>query len=166
MAGLLNLEKTLQVLESYAVEFRNMYQDNLIRSDRIASGELLNSVEARVEAHGTVYEVQLLLEDYWKYVEDDTRPHWPPRDAILRWIRMKPVLPRPDAYGRVPTPQSLAYLISRKIARSGTRGSHDMRKTQQVMNADIRRRLEEAFARDVSETFARILQIEINTIGR
>ena len=66
MAGLLNLENTLQVLESYAVEFRNMYQDNLIRSDRIASGELLNSVKARVEARGTVYEVQLLLEDYWK----------------------------------------------------------------------------------------------------
>ena len=41
-----------------------------------------------------------------------------------------------------------------------------MRKTQQVMNADIRQRLEEAFARDVSETFARILRIEINTIGR
>ena len=168
MDGLLRLDNTERVLQEYAVEFRNMYQDNLIRSDRIASGELLNNIRTQVRVNGTTYEVLLTLSDYWKYVEDDTRPHWPPRNAILQWVRIKPVIPRPDAYGRIPTPQSLAYLISRKIARFGTEGSHDLRKTQQVMNADIRQRLEEAFALDVSESFARFIRLEfpVNTLKR
>lgn len=164
----LRLTNTMKVLQEYAVEFRNMYQDNLIRSDRIASGELLNSIEAQVTVNGTAYEVQLRLADYWKYVEEDTRPHRPPLAPILEWVRVKPVLPRPDAYGRIPTPESLAYLISRKIAQSGTEGSHDLRKTQQVMNADIRQRLEEAFALDVSESFSRLIRLEfsVNTLKR
>ena len=168
MDGLLRLDNTERVLEEYAVEFRNMYQDNLIRSDRIASGELLNNIRTQVRVNGTTYEVLLTLSDYWKYVEDDTRPHWPPRNAILQWVRIKPVIPRPDAYGRIPTPESRAYLISRKIARSGTEGSHDLRKTQQVMNADIRQRLEEAFALDVSESFSRLIRLEftVNTLKR
>ena len=168
MDGLLRLDNTERVLQEYAVEFRNMYQDNLIRSDRIASGELLNNIRTQVRVNGTTYEVLLTLSDYWKYVEDDTRPHWPPRNAILQWVRIKPVIPRPDAYGRIPTPQSLAYLISRKIARFGTEGSHDLRKTQQVMNADIRQRLEEAFALDVSESFSRLIRLEfpVNTQKR
>lgn len=168
MDGLLKLDNTERVLQEYAVEFRNMYQDNLIRSDRIASGELLNNIRTQVRVNGTTYEVLLTLSDYWKYVEEDTRPHWPPRNAILRWVRIKPVIPRPDTYGRIPTPESLADLISRKIARSGTEGSHDLRKTQQVMNADIRQRLEEAFALDVSESFSRLIRLEfqVNTLKR
>lgn len=163
MAELLRFENIGRVLQEYAVEFRNMYQDNLIRSDRIASGELLNSVSAFVELGGAAYEVKLRLADYWKYVEEDTRPHWPPRDAILRWVRMKPVIPRPDAGGRLPTPEQLAFMISRKISRYGTEGTHDLRHTKEAMNKDIRRRLEEAFALDVSESMARLVRIEFNT---
>lgn len=166
MAELLRLDNVERVLQEYAVEFRNMYQDNLIRSDRIASGELLNSIEAHVEIQGTAYEVKLILADYWKYVEEDTRPHWPPKSAILKWIQMKPVLPRPDANGKIPTPESLAYLISRKIARYGTQGSHDLQKTQQTMNRDIRQRLEEALTLDVSESVARLVRVELNTANR
>lgn len=161
MAEILSLENTVRVLQEYAVEFRNMYQDNLIRSDRIASGELLNSIEAEVSAHGLTYEVQLRLADYWKYIEDDTKPHWPPRNAILQWIRIKPVLPRPDRSGKIPTQESLAFLISRKIARVGTRGSHDLEKTKTEMNRDIRQRLETAFSQDVSESFARLIRVEL-----
>ena len=156
----LRLTNTMKVLQEYAVEFRNMYQDNLIRSDRIASGELLNSIEAQVTVNGTAYEVQLRLADYWKYVEEDTRPHWPPLAPILEWVRVKPVLPRPDASGKLPGPEQLAYLISRKIARFGTTGTHDLQKTQETMNRDIRQRLEEAFTKDLSEEMASFIQIE------
>lgn len=164
----LRLPNTMKVLQEYAVEFRNMYQDNLIESDRIASGELLNSIEAQVTVNGTAYEVQLRLADYWKYVEEDTRPHWPPLAPILEWIRVKPVLPRPNASGKLPGPEQLADLIRRKIARFGTQGSHDLQKTQETMNRDIRQRLEAAFSLDVSESFARFLRLEFrsNTAGR
>ena len=61
---LINLEHVRGVLEEYAQAVRNLYQDNLIRSDRIASGDLLNSVEYRVIQDGAEYEVQLSLAEY------------------------------------------------------------------------------------------------------
>lgn len=39
---LLRFNALEKVLYDYAVEVRNLYQDNLIQSDRIASGDLLN----------------------------------------------------------------------------------------------------------------------------
>lgn len=159
---LLQLTHTQEVLSSYAVEFRNAYQDNLIRSGRIASGELLNGIEARVIVSSNEYEVQLTLQDYWRYVEEDTKPHWPPKDAILRWIQIKPVIPRPDRNGRIPTTTGLAYLISRKIARFGTEGSHDLERTKTALNDRFRADLEQALALDVSESFVRLVRIEFH----
>ena len=151
MADTITFHNVLAVLRDYAAEVRNLYQDNLIRHDRIASGGLLNSAECRVNIGDRSYEVVMTLEDYWRYVEEDTRPHWPPVDAILRWIQIKPVIPRPDAAGRIPTPRQLAYLIGRKIARKGTEGSHDLADAVEEMNRRYADRLSEALGADVSE---------------
>lgn len=149
MNELVNLDRLRNVLEEYAVAVRNLYQDNLVKSGRIASGDLLNSVECHVALENQEFVVSLTLRDYWQYVEEDTRPHWPPRDAILSWIQVKPVLPRPDAQGRIPTPQSLAFLIQRKIATEGTKGSHDLAKAVEEMNAQYRARIAEALGHDM-----------------
>lgn len=151
MADMLNFDNVLKVLQDYAVEVRNLYQDNLIRHDRIASGGLLNSAECRVDVGDRSFEVVMSLEDYWRYVEEDTRPHWPPVSAILRWVQVKPVIPRPDAAGRIPTPRQLAYLIGRKIAMKGTKGSHDLADAVAEMNNRYRERLSEAFGADISD---------------
>lgn len=148
---MISFDNVLAVLQDYAAEVRNLYQDNLIRHDRIASGGLLNSAECRVNIGDRSYEVVMTLEDYWRYVEEDTRPHWPPVDAILRWVQIKPVIPRPDAAGCIPTPRQLAYLIGRKIAREGTEGSHDLADAVVQMNERYRERLSEALGADVSE---------------
>lgn len=158
MADMLNFDNVLKVLQDYAVEVRNLYQDNLIRHDRIASGGLLNSAECRVDVGDRSYEVVMTLEDYWKYVEYDTRPHWPPVSAILRWVEIKPVIPRPDAAGRIPTPRQLAYLIGRKIAREGTKGSHDLADAVADMNDRYRERLSEALGEDISEYISYIFK--------
>ena len=84
MDELLNTENLRAVLEEYGVAVRNLYQDRLILHDRIATGDLLNSVETRVEYNGTAYEVKMDLADYWRYVEMDTEPHWPPPSAEER----------------------------------------------------------------------------------
>lgn len=149
MNELVNLDRLRDVLEEYAVAVRNLYQDNLVKSGRIASGDLLNSVECHVALDNQEFVVSLTLRDYWQYVEEDTKPHWPPRDAILSWIQVKPVLPRPDAQGRIPTPQSLAFLIQRKIATEGTKGTHDLAKAVEEMNAQYRARIAEALGHDM-----------------
>lgn len=149
-----NLEK---VLEEYGRELRNKYQDNLINSDRLASGELLNSVEYIVEKDNMHISVSLQLADYYKYVEYDTKPHWPPLDKIKEWIRVKPILPQPDKNGKLPTPDQLAYLIGRKINELGTTGSNDLHNAVDEINDRFLQLIEEAITKDVEETATVIL---------
>lgn len=129
MNELLDTAELEAVLQELGEDVRQGYMDELLQHDRKATGTLLDSVTAIVDVQGEVYEVKLQLADYWKYVEEGTTPHWPPRKAILDWIKAKPVIPRPDSKGRIPSQESLAFLISRKIARVGTEGSHDLQKT-------------------------------------
>ncbi len=158
MDGHLKLERVQAVLQEFSVEIAEEYRGNLVKHDRKASGGLLNSISVTVETSGTVVEVRMRLEEYWKYVEEGTRPHWPPRSAILRWIEVKPVIPRPDQRGRIPTPKQLAFLISRKIARVGTKGSKDLESAKQSVMDRFRARLEEALGRDAQEYFIRIVR--------
>lgn len=130
---LIKYDHLREVLERYAVELRNEYQDNLIRSDRVASGDLLNTVEYEVKDKNGTYTVSLRLQDYWKWVESGRPPterggNGDLRTAILEWIKIKPVLPHTDKNGKLPTPQQLAYLISRKIHKEGYEGTQDLRK--------------------------------------
>ena len=137
----------LAAVTDYAQRFEAMYKDRLLGHDRLASGDLLNSIHARVVAQGVTIAVDVDLAKHWQYVEWDTRPHWPPPDALLRWITVKPVIPRPDSRGRIPTPRQLAFLIGRKIAQKGTKGTHDLYDTVEQLNTDY----EEIFARAIAE---------------
>lgn len=141
MNELLDTAELEAVLQELGEDVRKGYIETLLRNDHRATGELINSVTAVVDVQGEVYEVKLQLADYWKYVEDDTQAHWPPRGAILKWIKAKPVIPRPDERGRIPKPEQLAFLIRRAIAgkspnqaylknpQGGTIGTHDLQKT-------------------------------------
>lgn len=163
-------ENLNKVLEEYAIELRNKYQDNLINSDRLASGELLNSVEYIIQKDSYSISVSLQLAEYWKYVEYDTKPHWPPVDKIKEWIRVKPILPD-NRFGKLPTPDQLAFLIGRKIAgespnnlEGGTKGSNDLHNAVDEVNARFLELIEEAITKDIDETATVILTEYFSTI--
>lgn len=166
-----NLEK---VLKEYAIELRNKYQDNLINSDRLASGELLNSVDFVntdiIQKDNISISVSLQLAEYWKYVEYNTKPHWPPVDKIKEWIRVKPILPD-NRFGKLPTPDQLAFLIGRKIAgespnnlEGGTKGSNDLHNAVEEINARFMELIEEAITKDVDEASTVILTEYFSTL--
>ena len=134
MDDILKFDNLLAVLEEYAIAIRNQYQDNLIDNDHVASEQLLNNVNYIITKEGNEISVSLRLQDYWKYVECDTKPHFPPVDKIREWIRIKPVLPYPDNNGKLPTENQLAYLIGRKISEEGTTGTHDLREAVTKIN--------------------------------
>ena len=157
MADLIQFDNLRAVLEEFAGEFRDTYRASLLEHDRITqhgTDRLVDSVEANdVKAMVTegdrAFEVTINLKEYWKWVENDTAPHWPPPSAILRWVEIKPVIPYPDAKGRIPSPRSLAFLIGRKISRDGTTGSHDLRDSRETVLARFRTRIRVAMAKDV-----------------
>lgn len=137
-----------RVLTEYAERAVALYKDKLKGSNRIATGELIDSVRSEVKVGDTYIAVDLHLADYWKYVEWDTKPHWPPSGSLLKWIEAKPIIPTPDKRGKLPTPQSLDYLIRRKISKVGTKGTHDLATTIDELNAQFMPRIYEAIDAD------------------
>ena len=150
-------EKTYEVLKDYAIELRNTLQDSYITDDRIATGDLLNSVEYIIEKDDRQIEVSLQLKEWWKYVEEDTKPHFPPPDAMLNYIKAKPILPKPDRNGKLPTPNQLAYLIGRKISEVGTTGTHNVRDTVRLMNERYEEKIGQAISEDINNELDVIL---------
>lgn len=156
-----NLRK---VLGDYINEVKSLYQDNLIKSDHLATEHLLNSVETVMEVGNTYVMVGLKLEDYWKYVEYDTKPHWPPEEAILQWIRVKPIIPT-EKNGRVPTEKQLSFLIRRAIAgespnpdiKGGTKGTGDLEDAVKAVNRHYESIIIDAITQDLGEGLTAIL---------
>lgn len=138
------------VLEEYAAALLADYRDKLLPHN--AGGDLITTATARVStATGMTWDVIFNLQDYWKYIEDGTRPHWPPPGSLLPWIRVKPVIPRPDDKGRLPTEKQLDFLIRRKIAREGTQGSHDLERAERDVLPDYMEKIHKALLQDATE---------------
>lgn len=157
MDKLIDLPHVQAVMEEMAIAIRNEYQDNLIRNDRIASGDLLNNIEYEVIRGDFTYTIYVKMKDYWYFVENGRKAgKWPPIDNILNWIKIKPVLPRPNAEGKLPTPQQLAFLIARKIGEEGTEGTQDLRKATDTIWDTFEDRLYEAIDEDVDAAFIQI----------
>lgn len=147
---LIQLNELLQVLMDLARDIEDNYKEQLAASGRYTTEyALIDSVRTQVRVGDSGYEVVMNLNDYWKYVENGTKPHFPPPDKILTWIQIKPIIPRPDALGRTPTENQLAYLIGRKIAREGTEGTHDLEKTKDAIIPFYRERIAQALGHDM-----------------
>lgn len=158
MADLFLFTKTYEVLKRYAEDVAELYKRNLIQSDHLATEGLLNSVHTEVVRDGARIAVDMNLAEYWKYVEYDTKPHFPPPSALLKWITVRQIVPYPDAKGRIPTPKQLAFLIGRKISRVGTKGSHDLTNAVQEINAQYKREIEDAITEDLGSSADAIIR--------
>lgn len=150
MAELFGTPHLTQVLEELGREVAEQYKNNLRESGHATRPDhLINSITTSVVVDDKAYKVVMQLNEYWKYLENGTEPHWPPVDAIRSWISYKPVLPRPGKDGRLPTPNQLAFLIGRKIAREGTTGTHDFEEARDETVARWESRIRAALVEDV-----------------
>lgn len=119
-----------RTLQNIVDEFMYAYASAIIDTDHSATGNLALNQEKIIQYDGRFFSIYLSLEDYWKYLEYGTRPHFPPLEKIKEWIRIKPVTPLPQANGKLPTENQLAFLIGRKISRVGTPATHLLEDTQ------------------------------------
>ena len=158
---LISWENTERVLNEYGQAVVDLYKQNIIQSDHLATEKLLNNISFEVVTDTYTIAVDMSLMDYFKYVEWDTRPHFPPLQPIKDWIRVRNIIPQPMTltrhtktkgdieYQRTPTTDQLAYLIGRNIARNGTKGSHDLENAVEQVNRDFEVRLADAVTADV-----------------
>lgn len=141
-----NLKKAL---EDYMEAVSRIYKGKLTSDGHKATGKLIGSVKASVKIGATQYIGELRLQDYWKYIEYGTKPHWPPRNAILKWIQAKPILPR-AINGITPSNDQLAFLIGRKISKVGTKAGAELGDTIDEVNSSFRPILEAALEKDLA----------------
>ena len=107
----------LTTIQNIINEFTDTLKSVISSNGSNASGTLSKSITGIVKMNDKYLTISISLEDYWKYIEYGTNPHFPPVDKIREWIRVKPVLPRPLASGKLPTENQLAFLIGRKISK-------------------------------------------------
>lgn len=151
------------VRDVYAPAFLDAYRQNLLEKDKVASGDLV--AEARLNYRTTPTEFDLIFSnvDYWEYVEEGRRPgSFPPVEAMLTEIRIKPIIPRPDEKGRIPTENQLAFLIGRKIAEKGIPGTFAYADAQASTSVMLGEEFDRIFAEDVSDHIGE----EIQSIAR
>lgn len=99
-------------------------------------------------------EVILHLPPYWMYLENGRGPgRFPPPEAIRNWIEVKHIVPRGDT-----TVPQLTYLISRKIAREGTRGKHALEGTVDFIKNEFFPQLYLAIGQDVGNNISKIVK--------
>ena len=139
-----------EALAQYGDAITDRYKQNLEDSGRRATGNLITSVHTTVNVDGNTFEIILNLQDYYYYVENGRGPgKFPPINKILEWIRVKPILPRPDINGKLPTEEQLAFLIGRKIANKGFEGTNDLEHT--LEEVDYERIISDALDLDIIE---------------
>lgn len=160
MDKLLTFKHLIEALEGYTNNVRLVLKGKISDEDKIASGHLLNSINTRLEYNDQAFEVLLDIAGYWKYIESGRKPgKFPPVNAILEWIKVKPILPRPMKNGKLPTDKQLAFLISRKIAEEGIEPKPILAETLEEVNERYEKIFNDAILLDLSEAGDKILML-------
>lgn len=161
----INWDHLYDTLREYAEDVVRTYGEKLFDDDAWASGKLMD-VTFQIESQGSAIEVSLKLQEYWKYLEYGTKPHWPPRKALEQWIRIKPVIPYPGKNGIKPTERQLAYLIGRKIARDGTEPRPNLEKALTEVNERWLGKIEKAAAADLGGYVLTMLHTAFDDVSK
>lgn len=166
MIAELRYDNLRAVLEGYGREVVAKYRAKLAVAAKNASSRLSDTMRSYVENKGDVWAVYVELQDYWKYLERGTRlqgpyrnqglpPGRPMREAILRWVRIKP----PFSGQSLIIQKRIAYFVSKKIYEEGTRPFWFLRDSLAEAD-DIGERVKEALKMDI-ETWLREIIAEL-----
>ena len=156
----MSFPRTVEVLGHLADDVRAGYIDQLKKHGhptRYGTDRLSDTITTQVEVDGKKFIASLNMNFYWEYLEEGTGPgrgrdrYWPKSSAIAKWIEVKPVIPRPDDNGRIPTPKQLTFLISRKIHDEGTEGTHGFQTTRDAVLPMYYEKIEQALAEDIGD---------------
>ncbi len=142
-----------KVLMEYGEYFIQQARNDLGNNHSYASGKLGDTMKTDVQIYDDHYEVNIILQDYWEYVDNGRKPgKFPPPNKIKKWIQIKPV-PR----GKLPTVDQLAFLIGRKIATKGIDPAPFFKKNIRPTYEHFK----EAIALAIDEDVARWIETEV-----
>jgi hypothetical protein len=120
-----------RILQNWGNELIKQLQNNLLKNKSNASSSLSQSITPQITQPATGYNLSIMMQDYWFYVENGRKPTQGGGSGelyknIYEWIQNKRDLQvnviskSPD---RIAATKSLAYVITRKIHREGTKAN-------------------------------------------
>lgn len=161
---LIHFDNLIRVLDEYRQAVINLYRNKLNEDDHVATHNLMDHITYVINQGRGDIEVDLRLADYWKYVENGTRPHYPPIKPILDWVKVKFKGNPPNAKtydGPLPSVETLesqfAHAVQHSIGVKGTEGTHDLQETLQEVNRMYEYRIGEAITQDLDDMMVAIL---------
>ena len=112
--------------------------------------ELTNNIKFNLQVNDTVFEIEFQAPSYWRYANYGRSPgKFPPPDKIEDWIIRRKITSYPTKSGKTPTRKQLTYLISRKIAKEGFKGSGFLEKSLSEQQDYWEDRIKEAIGEDI-----------------
>ena len=145
-----NLKNQLDALgREYVAELTQQ----LISADKVASGQLINSLDYEVLETVNGLVLKIIADDYLKFVDEGRRPgKRPPQRAILKWIESRNIKIKKQ------TPAQTAFIISRSIGKKGIKPTNVLKKTQQAIFRNIQTLINKGIEIDIQEYIKNLLQ--------
>lgn len=136
-----------QVLEATGSNLVNRIVRILGSNNKVASGRLINSVEYIIgEKEGQLF-LELLMEDYWIYVDRGRKPgKFAPISALKSWTRYKGL------------PESAAWAINWKIKREGIKALPFLEQAISQIEEEFSKSLEEKWGSEIGKELGERLQ--------
>jgi len=114
----------IRIIQNWGNEFIAQMQNRLRSNKTNSSSSLSQSVEPNIKSREGGYNLTILMNDYWLYVENGRKAgKMPPIKNIYEWIQNKAPLQAKiaDSPNKIAATKSLAYVIARKISKKGTK---------------------------------------------
>lgn len=169
----MDFPRTYKVLDDFGLDFTELVLQQIEEKDGIASGELYNSINWKIEETEEGLTLYMLSADHFKYWNDGTEPHWPPPPALEQWVIDKGLANNPKPMRVVktwswqtkdgathyngkettilPTVKQIAFLVGRKISIEGTEPRGAFEYAYDNLIGIYEPRIIEAFAEDMIE---------------
>jgi hypothetical protein len=128
----------LQLYDSIGENLKIKIIKILAAKNKVASGNLISSVEVLTgERNGTLF-IDLFMEDYWYFINYGRRPgKFPPLKKIIEWTRYKGI------------PESAAFPIARKIALEGFKGIFFLEEAVSQIEKDFEKEITEVWGQEI-----------------
>lgn len=144
------------VLEDFGDTLVKRYKEALINANKVASGNLINSLKYEIVEEDDEVKILLYYADYGYYVDQGRFPTKNSGSGELQrkiedWIRVKGITPRPDSKGKLPTIKQLSFLISRKIHQEGYKSTPILADLVESLYILYQHKIQEAVEDDYSE---------------
>lgn len=103
---------------------------DLLKEGLDKNSNLAKTAKCIIDYNNNYWEISLLLEDYWKWVENGRGPgKQPPIDKIENWVRIKHIAFK-TKNGTALSSKSTSFAIAKSISKKGTKGKYFLKHIQ------------------------------------